>query len=1102
MSRSPESFVASGIWRRAAAIAALAGLLLAGPLVVRALAGSPIPDLASLREAWRSGRLDDYAVVQIGAALFCVLWAWFLVTAMGEAWQVLRWRRAPRRVPLPAITPSPTGWVRHLVRVALVSTTAIAVSGLAPLHARSGAVHAAAAGRPVTAMALADPGDPWSAPAARRAAVPNVIARNRDTPYSIAARLGDPSLRDRIIELNSGRPGPDGTVWTGGVFPAGMPVDVPQGSLGRTALDADTAWAPYLVRDGDSVYAIAAELTRSDHRTVTEVADEIIRRNLGRSMPDGRVFDDPSVIVSGWVLDVPAPDAGLAAGHVVVAGDSYWRIATERLETTGGSTAPPVVASLVDELRDLNAPLLGHDDPDLIIPGELVRWADDRPVPAPAPVPAVVTVDAAPVIHVPETAEFPPPMAHTTPPAARSGVGDEVDGAGSVDEASEPVADPPPAVEAAAPAVDVVPVAGGPTDERVSPATENDGHGIPAPLGLGAAAFVCVGAVALLESRRRDQLRRATTRSEVLRPSDRLVAVETVVRSCSAADRIARLELGLRSVARPLAAAGRHVTAAIVAGDGGIHLVLDAPAAGGEVEAPWRLTGDGSLVLSADVPLADLGPSARRSAQPCPALVHLGVAVGGVHDGADVHVDLEALGLLEIAGPPEETTSILRAITTSLAVSPLSETLRGVTVGLEPTCQLGNPNLEAAPTLDAALDVAVAQLGSTGTVTGGRRTFGLRASGSDPDGESWEPVVVIAAGEVHDRDEVASLTQCGGRGLAVVLGVAAAMGSPAPGQATAGATLRCVPGVAGRPGRWHLDPLDVDLLPVGVGAQQVTVLDELLTAAADPLPDGAPLPSPSSPRVVVPERPWALRVRLLGQVSVEASDGSTATFGRSKALELTAWLALHRDRPTRTAARTALWELDVRPETFANVVSDARRSLARCTPPPEGSEWIERTLTEHLPLHPLVVTDADLVRDALDRATALDGDERSAVLRDAVELVAGPPFAGSDYLWPHAEGITSSLLLLATRAATELARCCLELGDIDGVFWATGRGLQVVPGHEELIALRMRAHAQRGDLAGVRTEWEVYERALHADPWSAGEPSPKLASVRRELLSP
>jgi hypothetical protein len=61
--------------------------------------------------------------------------------------------------------------------------------------------------------------------------------------------------------------------------------------------------------------------------------------------------------------------------------------------------------------------------------------------------------------------------------------------------------------------------------------------------------------------------------------------------------------------------------------------------------------------------------------------------------------------------------------------------------------------------------------------------------------------------------------------------------------------------------------------------------------------------------------------------------------------------------------------------------------------------------------------------------------------------------------------------------------------------------LKVLAGHEELIALRMRAHAAHGDLAGVRQEWESYERALIADPWSAAEPAPKLVALRRELLS-
>ncbi len=68
------------------------------------------------------------------------------------------------------------------------------------------------------------------------------------------------------------------------------------------------------------------------------------------------------------------------------------------------------------------------------------------------------------------------------------------------------------------------------------------------------------------------------------------------------------------------------------------------------------------------------------------------------------------------------------------------------------------------------------------------------------------------------------------------------------------------------------------------------------------------------------------------------------------------------------------------------------------------------------------------------------------------------------------------------------------------MFWATGQGLKALRGHEELIGLRMQAHAQCGDLAGVRHEWDAYERAITADDWSDGEPSPKLVALRKKLL--
>ena len=464
-------------------------------------------------------------------------------------------------------------------------------------------------------------------------------------------------------------------------------------------------------------------------------------------------------------------------------------------------------------------------------------------------------------------------------------------------------------------------------------------------------------------------------------------------------------------------------------------------------------------------------------------------------------------------GAAEQTRAIVTTIAASLAASPLSETVRIVTTGLDTAAHLGNLNAESAPTLADAVALAAATRGSM-AASNGRRTFELRSRATG--GEAWEPVVLIAAGTRCGReltDAVVELAQGGGRGVAVLLD------HVVPG---ATAVLR-----ADDDG-WCIPTLDVRVLPVGLSDAQVQEVHALLDAADRPLPSEPPLPlhpalPPDLPPSLAPapdlapvvcdgpgdaleqpepfvEQPWRVMVRLLGGVSVTADDGQPIEFERGKSLELMAWLVQHRDRSTRSGARTALWDLDVRGATFTNVVSEARRAIVKVVPLP-GDDWIERSQPESLRLHSLVVCDADLVQARLTAARQRPAAAAIAILRPGVELLGDLPFAGTDYLWPDAEGITSALTLLATAAATELAHRYLEVGDVDGVFWATGQGLRVLAGHEELIALRMRAHGMRGDLAGVKVEWDVYERSLLADPWSQGEPSPKLVAIRRELLS-
>lgn len=620
--------------------------------------------------------------------------------------------------------------------------------------------------------------------------------------------------------------------------------------------------------------------------------------------------------------------------------------------------------------------------------------------------------------------------------------------------------------------------AGGANEPVPAAATASEGpsSAVSFASGLGTALLLSAGAVSLLEARRRRQWRAAGVGARLSAPSLLETRTEVLLRSLTAPERVARLDIAVRAAAVDLVDQDAGVMAAVLGDTGEVCLYLRGRATPAAMH--WHAEGDGSVWrLGAEVTLADLAPAARRVAQPCPAMVHL----GGSEGGGEVFVDLEAVGALSVLSP--WSTDVLRAVACSLAVSPFMESARVFPVGLGEQWP-GAESCEPADSLDAALDAAVMAIGSVPTFAA--PTFRLRASGAG--GEAWEPAVVVATGEDVSAAIANTVHTVGaGRGLAVVVDTVGLRD---------GWCLR-------HDGDRHvLQPLGLVVQPVGVTEGDVAGVQAVLAAANEPPVIHAPvvpIGGPSAAPFVEPE--WSVMVRVLGQVDVVSPGGESADFERSKSLELVVWLSQHRERPTRTAARTALWDLDVRDATFANVVSDARRGLARSVAPPEGEEWIARTLTEDLPLHVGVCTDAELLAARVSHARGLAAADAIEVLRPGVELLGGLPFAGTSYLWTDAEGITSSLVLLATSAAIELATHYLHLGDIDGVFWATGQGLKVLAGHEELIALRMRAHARRGDLAGVRSEWESYERALAADPWAAAEPAPKLVALRRDLLT-
>ncbi|WP_116996855.1 bacterial transcriptional activator domain-containing protein [Desertimonas flava] len=1070
--------------------------------------------------------------------------------------------------------------------------------------------------------------------------------------------LGDAGRWIDIWQLNQNRPvGPGGEIWTaawklsagwdlrlpagtagtaGAAAPAewldggaGIPVvPVPDGSGMATPADAapsaDTDVVPaadaepagsldeveqYRVRPGDSYWAIAEGRLGpgASGSAVAAYTEALMVHNaprLGHPTPamlqPGDLVSlvtpptdvDVGVSTSGdeTVDDRGEPSATGAHVHVVEAGDSYWRIAEQRAVRLHGNDGAhgTVVYGLMLDLIDLNAPRLGYDDREMLHPGDEV-WLFDPALSTPSPSELAVPV-----------AEAASAIVETATAAADVAVGavaenaEEVAATGSSDdrEPNPPESAPPPTTVEAPTSTDVpLGPAGG---DASGDAAESPRRSSPSPIGLGEAALIATGIVALIAARRRARLRSAEPPARVPLPGASAAAVERELRRVSAADRLLRLDIAVRAAAATMADTASQIAAVCSSSDGSIELVTTAAVT---LPEPWSGAGT-RWTLAADVAVDDLAVASRTVGVPCVALTEIGVD----DEGRDVLVDLEAFGVIAIDADPESSDDIVRAIATGLASSEFAEVAHLVGVGVDDAAFLDHRQAHSAGTVDEAVELAATLVGPTASAQ--RSTFALRSRHTG--GETWEPAVILVATSAADE-----LTPHVLRDVMSRRGVALVVGGPVVGAAS---TLR----PAGD--TWLLDPLGIKVRPVGLDRAS---LDDLADAVAVPAavtvdfapppvasagsvdadeamavgpgrvihdlldagtPDsaahvvvvdvaagasdlalapitiaetgndrgsavpgingvtldvpsngnghgpgaagdgtgrqgngrgpgvaecGAALngasPSPPSPAPSgsgqASQPAASLVVRLLGPVDLIDGAGRAARFERSKTLELLAWIVTHRDRATRSGARTALWDLDVRDATFANVVSEARRVMGRHVDPPEGDEWLRRTMTDELSLHDGVVADIDIVRAALAAARGVDGSEGLALLRPAVELVRGMPFAGTSYLWPDVEGLTSNLVLLTTSVTAEYARLALDAGDVDGVFWATGQGLNVLPGQESLIGVRMRAHAERGDLSGVRVEWEAYERVLNADPWSDGEPAEKLVLLRKQLLS-
>lgn len=292
--------------------------------------------------------------------------------------------------------------------------------------------------------------------------------------------------------------------------------------------------------------------------------------------------------------------------------------------------------------------------------------------------------------------------------------------------------------------------------------------------------------------------------------------------------------------------------------------------------------------------------------------------------------------------------------------------------------------------------------------------------------------------------------------------------------------------------RWELAPLGVPITPVSLRRSDAGQLEKNIEA----LTEREWRSTSSEIDRLVNDRSRFL-VSVLGPPEVIDPRGRRVRFERSKSRELVVWLALHPSIQKRSLARDAMWPVAIKDATFSNITADVRRSMTLASPPPPDEQWLGITLSDELPLHESVECDVDVVRQAVQATRAEPEVHGPRLLREALELVRGMPFAGTSYGWSDAISLETDAALLVVRAATMLADMCEQECDYDGAYWASARGLLAVPSHEDLVLLRMRLHWKRGDAKALQREWESYRRSLILDDGHVLEASLKIREFVR-----
>lgn len=838
---------------------------------------------------------------------------------------------------------------------------------------------------------------------------------------------------------------------------------------------SDVETTSYLVQRNDSWWQIAEDMLGDGLRW-----RELRSLNVGRVMAGGETITTATeTIHEGWELLVPTLEPVVshhvpAADVVVERGDNLWDLAEKHMEESlghdvGDAAVVPYWQDTIDENQDR---FVDPRNPSLIYPGQTLhlpaagdRSAEETPEPESPPQPDPPPVDA-PREPAPPVDEATPTTVASTPAPNTPDPGAEADGPG---EDAEDVEDRDESALAAGPLLGIA----------------------------GALLAVGLSASLLRTRRRREQsLPRGASLEDPAEDLEELRA-EVVVREDL--DAIELMTRSLHSVTEQLGDRGSSAQPRLVqVGEGSVEVVLSAPVLPeGEM---WHTEGEGTGWVLTESGLTSLVQTNGPSVATSPLLI----SVGAPDEAGHLLLDLEAEGLVNINGTPEDVVGFVRSVLFELSTSPLAG---GVSVYVCGSAQefVDTQILDRLDSVERWDDIADSTLSwahQTRDVLASNNwaTPNIARAESDRFDEVAPTVVVLTEEPTDERFSALCTLITESPIPVVVVGVGT--------RIEGGTDIDVADGylqIASLELRCHAQSV-----PAEVGARIIELLEH---AAEGPIEDAAPPTTDSKPETsdqgvpgetpttvdqeYVVERycdpPFDVLVRVLGDIEVVGGHKSLTAIPTA----IVTYIALN--SPT-TAERieNAIWNgpTENRRSRFANNMSTARSSL--------GAEHLPTASDKKYRVGPRVATDLELLESRIDEARSRPCDEATEILRGALEYVTGPVFTYSNsdrhlYSWVSTENWISSTELKVTNLAEELSERYLRAGDHDGAAWAASRGLASVPVHTRLTGALMRAYAAAGDPHAATSVYESYTDAL--DALDLDEHDADLAELCQRLRS-